>query len=224
MKRLDAASRLRLVALGAALTLLVAAWQSGLLALFSDLTRTRETLRGLGPWGYLGFVTAYTALQPIGVPGTVFVMAAPLVWPWPVAFALSMVGTMGASVVGFSFARYIARDAVSARIPARLRRYDEALATRGFATVAFLRFVFWMPQLLHTFLGVSRVSFGAHFWGSVVGYALPLLAVSYYGEAAFARLRALSRGELLGLVAATALVALGVTLWRRSARRRAGPA
>ena len=33
-----------------------------------------------------------------------------LIWPWPVAYALSMTGTMAASVVGFSFARFIARD------------------------------------------------------------------------------------------------------------------
>ncbi len=55
----------------------------------------------LGPWGYVAFVAAYAALQPFGVPGTVFIMAAPLIWPWPVAFALSMAGTMAASVVGF---------------------------------------------------------------------------------------------------------------------------
>ena len=29
-------------------------------------------------------------LQPFGLPGTVFVFAAPLIWPWPVAFGLSM--------------------------------------------------------------------------------------------------------------------------------------
>jgi hypothetical protein len=90
------------------------------------------------------FVLAYALLQPFGVPGTIFVVAAPLIWPWPAAFAVSMAGTMAASVVGFSFARFVARDWVSARIPARLRRYDEAIARHAFTTVVVLRLVLWV--------------------------------------------------------------------------------
>jgi membrane protein DedA with SNARE-associated domain len=135
----------------------------------------------LGVWGAVAFLVAYTVLQPFGVPGTVFVVAASLIWPWPIAFALSMTGTMTASVVGFSFARFVARDWVSGRIPPRFRAYDEALAKRGFATVFVLRFVFWMPQVLHIFLGVSRVGFWTHFWGSFAGYLVPLFLVAFYG-------------------------------------------
>jgi hypothetical protein len=39
---------------------------------------------------------------------------------------------MAASIVGFSFARFMARDWVSTGIPARFRKYDEALARRAF--------------------------------------------------------------------------------------------
>src|SRR5580700_2593395 len=127
------------VALGLAL-----AWRLGLLHLLGEPARLAQTLVGLGGWGYLAFVVAYATLQPFGVPGTAFIVAAPLIWPWPVAFALSMVGTMCASVVGFSFARFVARDWVSPRIPERFRKYDDALARRAFATVFVLRFVFWM--------------------------------------------------------------------------------
>jgi uncharacterized membrane protein YdjX (TVP38/TMEM64 family) len=35
--------------------------------------------------------------------------------------------------------------------------------------------------VLHSFFGVSRVPFWTHFWGSLVGYLLPLLVVSYLG-------------------------------------------
>lgn len=168
---------------------MVAAQQAGLLELFSAPARLREGLLELGPWGYVAFVVTYALLQPFGVPGTVFVWAAPLIWPWPRAFAASMVGTMAASVVGFSFARFIARDWVSARIPLRFRAWNAALEERGFATVFVLRFIFWMPQMLHAFFGVSRVRFWTHFWGSAAGYVVPLLAVSYFGERAFEALR-----------------------------------
>jgi uncharacterized membrane protein YdjX (TVP38/TMEM64 family) len=197
---------------------LLAAWRAGLLALFADPARVRLALIELGPWGYLAFVGAYTALQPFGVPGTVFVFAAPLVWPWPVAFALSMAGTMGASVVGFSFTRFMGRDWVAARIPARFRAYDEALAKRGFATVAALRFVFWMPQPLHAFFGLSNVSFWTHFWGSVVGYAVPLLVVSFFGERAFEALRAVPPSVWAWGGGAVVVIGGTVLLVRRSRR------
>lgn len=151
----------------------------------SDPKSLARTLVALGAWGYLAFVLAYALLQPFGVPGTVFVFAAPLIWPWPTAFALSLVGTMAASVIGFSFARFVARDWIAPRIPARLRKYDDALAKSALRTVFLLRLIFWMPQVLHSFLGVSKVGFWTHFWGSLLGYVPPLLLVSYVGAELF---------------------------------------
>ena len=104
------------------LVTLAGAWHFGVFARVAEPAVLAHTLVELGVRGYLAFVVAYTILQPFGVPGTVFIVAAPLIWPWQTAFALSMAGTMSASVVGFSFARFVARDWVSARIPARLRK------------------------------------------------------------------------------------------------------
>jgi len=198
----------------------VAAQRLGLFDLTSDPARLKQALVDLGPWGYLAFLGAYTLLQPFGVPGTVFVVAAPLIWPWPIAFALSMVGTMSASVVGFSFARFVARDWVAARIPARFRAYDEALEKRAFLTVFTLRFVFWMPQVLHAFLGISRVSFWTHFWGSAAGYVIPLLVVSYFGPQVFEAARAAPREVWIGVALAAVAVALAVWAVRRRAHTK----
>ncbi len=176
---------LRIALVAAVLVAAIATWRSGLLASFATPGAMRASLVGLGAWGYLAFIAAYAVLQPFGVPGTVFILVAPLVWTWPVAFALSMAGTMAASVVGFSFARAVGRDWIAARIPERFKRYDEALAQRAFVTVFVLRFVFWMPPLLHAFFGVSKVRFWTHFWGSFVGYLVPLFLVSFFGQQLF---------------------------------------
>jgi len=197
------------------------AYRFGLLEQFRDPSRAKQTLVELGPWGYLAFVVAYAALQPFGVPGTVFVFAAPLIWPWPTAFALSMVGTMAASVIGFSFARFVARDWVASKIPARFRRYDDALEKRAFQTVVLLRFIFWMPQVLHFFLGVSKVRFSTHFWGSALGYVPPLLAVSYFGEKFMAMMKDAPPQVWAGVAAAVATTVAVTFLWKR--RRSAPP-
>jgi uncharacterized membrane protein YdjX (TVP38/TMEM64 family) len=46
-----------------------------------------------------------------------------------------------------------------------------------------------MQPMLHAFLGISRISFGAHFWGSAVGYVVPIVAISWFGEKLFEALR-----------------------------------
>ena len=100
-----------------------------------------------------------------------------------------MAGAQGASVVGFSLARFVARDTVARVIPARFAKYDEALARRAFVTVCFLRMIFWMSPLLHGFLGVSKVRFWTHFNGTLVGYLLPVFMISFFGEKLFDALR-----------------------------------
>lgn len=136
-----------------------------------------------------------------------------------------MVGTMNASVVGFSFARFIARDWLSRRIPARFHRYDKALEQHAFRTVALLRLIFWMPQVLHSFLGVSRVPFWTHFWGSFVGYLPPLFLVSYFGAEIIdlkGNLQPRAWPILGGLLAASLLLIVGLR-WHGKRRARVAP-
>jgi len=183
-----------------------------------------QTLVEQGAWGYLAFILAYTLLQPFGVPGTIFIVAAPLIWPWQTAFALSMLGTMSASVVGFSFARFVARDWLADRIPARLRKYDAALEQHAFQTVVVLRLIFWMPQVLHSFFGVSKVRFWTHFWGSLIGYVPPLLLVSYLGGQMFDASGSMQPGAwpiMAGLIVASLAILL---LFRAYTRRRTSAA
>ncbi len=211
---------LRVAAVVTVVAMLVIAQRTGILGRFADPAGARQALIDLGPWGYVAFVAAYALLQPFALPGSVFVFAAPLVWPWPIAFALSMTGTMAASVVGFSFARFVARDLLAPRIPERLRRYDDDLARHAFRTVFWLRLVLWMPQVLHAFLGVSRVPFWTHFWASLLGYALPLLVVSYFGQRIVDLARTASPSTWIAL--AVAVIALGA-VWMAWRRRRAVP-
>ena len=205
----------KIAAVAAVVCGLVVAQRLGVFEQVRDPARLTQTLLQLGAWGYVAFIVAYACLQPFGVPGTVFVMAASLVWPWPVAFALSMVGTMMASCVGFSLARFVARDWVSGIIPARFRKYDDALDRRAFSTVFTLRLIFWMPPLLHAFFGVSKVRFWTHFWGSLLGYILPLLLLSYFGQKLFDALRHAPTGVWVGLGIGVVVIALGVWRFRR---------
>jgi uncharacterized membrane protein YdjX (TVP38/TMEM64 family) len=216
--RRNPVTKLKIAATVLVITALLALHQLDLLDAFGDPHRLKQAILELGPWGHVAFVVSYTLLQPIGAPGTVFVVAAPLIWPWPVAFALSMIGSMTASVAGFSLARFIGRDWVAGKLPARVLKYEAALELRAFTTVVLLRFLFWMPQWLHVFFGVSKVPFWTHFWGSLVGYALPLLLVSIFGEALF--ILAKNAPPEFWWTLAIATIVLAVVAWFFTRRHR----
>lgn len=216
-----ASQLVRVLAVVLVLGTLALAHSQGVLQRFGDPAGVARTLLALGGWGYVAFIAAYAVFQPFGVPGTMFILAAPLIWSWPVAFALSMAGTMAASVVGFSFARLVARDWIDQRIPERFRKYDAALQQRAFATVFWLRLIFWMPPLLHAFFGVSKVRFSTHLLGSFCGYLLPLFLVSFFGQKIFEVLKQVSLGTWLAVAIVAASLALGFVVVRRRARGRA---
>lgn len=206
-------AKLRVALILSAIILVVVAWRVGVFRAAQDPRHLADKLVALGVWGYVAFVVAYAALQPFGLPGTVFIFAAPLIWPWPVAFALSMAGTMAATSVGFLFSRFVARDWLTPRIPQRFRKYDEALERRAFATVFTLRFVFWMPPLLHAFFGISKVRFWTHFWASFVGYLVPLFLVSFFGERVVGWMK--NATPTTWLLVALSLVVIGAIVWVR---------
>jgi uncharacterized membrane protein YdjX (TVP38/TMEM64 family) len=214
--------KLKIAAVLVVVVVFAVAHRSGIFHQFADPARVARTLVQLGPWGYVAFVATYAALQPFGVPGTVFVFAAPLIWPWPVAYALSMTGTMAASVIGFSFSRFVARDWVSKVIPPRFRRYEDALAARAFTTVFVLRLVFWMPPLLHAFFGVSKVPFRVHFWGSLAGYIVPLFLVSFFGQKLFDAVKDAPPKFWIGLAGVMVVMALASWAVRRSKKSSGG--
>ncbi len=173
----------------AALGLLAVGWWAGLFELLSDPDRTTELLRSLGPWGYVLYVASFSLLEPFFVPGILFILPATVIWPGWLAFVLSLLGSTGAGIVGFTFARLLARDWVTERIPDRLRQYDERLATHGLRTVIIVRLVLFLMPPAHWALGISRVDFPKFVLGSVIGFIPGIAMLTYLGGSLFELLR-----------------------------------
>ncbi|MEO7110091.1 MAG: VTT domain-containing protein [Polyangiaceae bacterium] len=212
----------KIAAVVAALVMLFVAYELGVFEQVRNPAALAKSLVAMGAWGYVAFVVTYAAVQPFGVPGTIFVFGAALIWPWPIAFALSMLGTMAASIIGFSFARFVARDWISSRIPQQFKKYDEALVRRAFVTVILMRLIFWMPPLLHAFFGVSKVRFWTHVWGSLIGYIIPLFLMSFFGQKLWRILKGLPPSVWIEAAIGIVAISLGVMAWRRSRRQSVG--
>jgi uncharacterized membrane protein YdjX (TVP38/TMEM64 family) len=215
--------RAKIVAGLVVVAMLLIAWRLGFFHSFGDPAALREELLRLGPWGYLAFVVAYTLLQPFGLPGLGFVAAASLIWPWPVAFALSMTGSMTATAFGFVFARFIARDWVAKKLPPRFQKYDARLAERAFSTIFLLRLMFLMQPLLHAYFGLSKVRFSTYMIASTAAYAGPIFVVSYFGQRALDYVSNAPIGHKIVaaviFVKLIAVVFFAMRYWRRKQRR-----
>lgn len=172
---------LRVTLVGSLLVGLGFAYATGLFELLGDPARMSDALAGLGSWGYLAFVLGFALSEPFGAPGILFILPAALVWPKWLAFVLSLVGSVGAGIVGFGFARYVARDWVERRLPARLRRYDERLAEHGLRTVIVVRLTLFLFPPAHWLLGLSRVRFAPFVIGSAIGFVPGVATLAFLG-------------------------------------------
>jgi len=136
-----------------------------------DPEALRVWVREAGLWGAALFVLSYSCLQPLGVNGLVFLLSAPLIWSPTEAFLLNWTGTVGTGLFSFGFARFIARGWIQARLPERVRRFDDRLRARGFRTVLLLRLLFYTTPTVQYALGVSRVRLAPFVVGTVLGVA-----------------------------------------------------
>jgi uncharacterized membrane protein YdjX (TVP38/TMEM64 family) len=187
----------------------VAAGRLGLVGFVRDAERLEEFLTGSGPLGPIAYVLAFTAVQPISLPGGVLIVPATLVWPGLTVFLLSWLGGMIASTVGFVVARWIARDWVQARLPDGLRSWDDRIASRGVRAIIGLRLVTGYAPAADWLLGVSAVTVRQFLIGTAVGLVPATAAFAFLGDDAirlFERLPAVG-AALVGVAALVVVLA-----------------
>jgi uncharacterized membrane protein YdjX (TVP38/TMEM64 family) len=197
----------------AAVALAVGVAWSGALDGLGDADAVRARVLSWGDWGYVLYLLGFTLIQPLGVPGVVFVVPASLLWPLWVAIPLSLAGAVGACVVGFAFARHLGRDWVAARLPARMRSYDERLQARGLRTVILARLIFFLAPPANWVLGLSRVRFLTFVTGTTLGLAPGVVFMTVFGERATMWLADRPAWTPV-LVLGPVLVLVGVRRWR----------
>ena len=209
--------RLRVAWLALMLALLWAAWHYGAFETFGDADKVHALLGRWGTWAYVLYVASFAVLMPMGIPAFVWVLPAGILWPFWVAYPLSLAGVAGGASLGYLFARYIGRDWVGRHIPPRVRRFDELFAVRGLRSVILFRLVFQLGAPTHWLLGLSRVGYGTFLAGTLIG-AMPVVAlVTWFGHDAFhwVQTHATLAWILLALIVAAAIVVRRVLLARR---------
>ena len=175
-------------------------------------------LQDAGPIGALAFIIAFAGLQPWGLPGSLFVIPAALVWPPLAAFALSWIGANLASLVGFLFARWAGRDWARGRLGPFLETYDRRLVDHGFGTVVILRMLFVSAPPTSWLLGVSGISLRTFVVASAVGFIPGIALITLLGNRGLAAVREPSPSSLVVLL----IVLAGFVFYQRRIRAAFG--
>jgi len=173
--------RNRLILISLILGIAAAAYFTGLYQYLAP-DRLREVLTDAGPWGPVLIVVLFATLEPFGVPGAIFLLAAATLWPFWLALLVNWLGSTGAGMIGFAFARYFGRDWVEGRMPERIRKWDDRLSQKGLSAVILFRLFFFLNPASHWALGLSRVPASTAFFGTVLGFGPAILLWTYFGS------------------------------------------
>ncbi len=132
-----------------------------------------DYLRGLvnsfGPWGPLVFVLLYAGGICLFLPATLFTGLGALLFGTLYGFLYNELGALLGASLAFFIGRYLGRDFAAGLIGDRLKKYDDRIAANGFATVLYLRLVFFPFTPLNFGMGLTRVTFREYFFGTLLG-------------------------------------------------------
>ena len=134
---------------------------------------TRETLGRLlesaGLWAPLIFMLLYAAGICLFVPGTLLTALGAAIFGAYWGFLYVWIGAMAGASAAFWIGRTLAREFASSLIGDRLRKYDDAIERNGFATVLYLRLLYFPFTAMNFGMGLTRVRFWDYFLGTGLG-------------------------------------------------------
>jgi uncharacterized membrane protein YdjX (TVP38/TMEM64 family) len=115
------------------------------------------------------FMLVYAAGVCLFVPGTLLTALGAALFGAYWGFAYVWVGAMAGATTSFWIGRTLGREFAVSLIGDRLKKYDDAIEHNGFATVLYLRLVYFPFTPLNFGMGLTKVRFRDYFLGTGLG-------------------------------------------------------
>ena len=132
-------------------------------------------LNSVGIWAPVMFVIVYVVGVCLFLPGTLLTaMGAAIFGPYW-GFLYVWVGAMIGAGLAFLIGRYLGRDFAASLIGDKLQRFDDAIERNGFATVLYLRLMYFPFTPMNFGMGLTKV----RFWDYLSGTALGILVGTF---------------------------------------------
>jgi len=142
--------------------------------------RLGNFLENAGFLAPLAFIIVYAAGVCLFVPGTLLTALGAAIFGPYFGFLYVWVAAMLGSSLAFFIGRYLGRDFAASLIGDRLRKYDEAIERNGFATVLYLRLVYFPFTPMNFGMGLTRVRFRDYFSGTALGIIVGTFIFTFF--------------------------------------------
>ena len=141
------------------------------------LSRFLETA---GFWAPLAYIAVYAVGVCLFVPGTLLTgMGAAIFgayWGFLYVWIGAMIGAGGAFFIG----RTLGRDFAASLVGDRFKKYDDAIERNGFATVLYLRLVYFPFTPMNFGMGLTKVRFQDYFAGTGLGIIVGTFIFTFF--------------------------------------------
>jgi uncharacterized membrane protein YdjX (TVP38/TMEM64 family) len=136
---------------------------------FFSITTLKGFIASAGIWGPIVFIGIYAVGACLFFPATILTAAGAVLFGTLYGFIYNEIGAMIGASISFFIGRYLGRDFVASLIGDRLKKYDDKIEKNGFATVLYLRLVFFPFVPMNFGMGLTKVRFTDFFWGTLCG-------------------------------------------------------
>ena len=142
--------------------------------------RLGQLLKTAGPWAPVAYIGAYASGVCLFMPGTLLATVGAAIFGPYYGFLYVWVGAMIGAVLAFFIGRYLGRDFAASLIGNKLKKYDEAIERNGFATVLYLRLVYFPFTPMNFGMGLTRVRFWDYFSGTALGIVVGTFIFTFF--------------------------------------------
>ena len=145
---------------------------------------TAEALGNLletaGPWAPVLYMLIYAIGVCLFLPGTLLTGLGAAIfgayWGFLYVWIGAMLGASGAFFIG----RTLGREFAASLIGDRLKKYDDAIERNGFATVLYLRLVYFPFTPMNFGMGLTKVRFKDYFSGTGLGIIVGTFIFTFF--------------------------------------------
>jgi uncharacterized membrane protein YdjX (TVP38/TMEM64 family) len=133
-----------------------------------------------GFWAPLVFMLVYAVGVCLFIPGTLLTGLGAAIFGAYWGFLYVWVGAMFGASGAFWIGRTLGRDFAASLVGDRLKKYDDAIERNGFATVLYLRLVYFPFTPMNFGMGLTKVHFWDYFFGTGLGIIVGTFVFTFF--------------------------------------------
>jgi len=139
-----------------------------------------QVLESAGYFAPLLFILVYIVGICFFVPGTLLTTLGAAIFGAYRGFLYVWVGAMIGASAAFWIGRTLGREFAASLIGDRLKKYDEAIERNGFATVLYLRLIYFPFTPMNFGMGLTRVRFRDYVFGTGLGIIVGTFIFTFF--------------------------------------------